>query len=113
LSVSKGCSVTREFASSNSVGEEKSDLRRMRYGALHVVRPSVAPGARSALRRIYLELELRRVDCGKCGAVKRERLGFLLDNVLHTKRFALYVGPRCRSGTIKDVAEELNLDWLR
>ena len=61
--------------------------------------------------RIYLDLEVRRVDCRRCGAVKRERLDFLVDNALHTKRFALYVGRRCRSGTIRDVAAELRLDW--
>jgi transposase len=43
--------------------------------------------------------------------VKRERLDFLVENALHTKRFALYVGRRCRSGTIRDVAAELRLDW--
>ena len=43
--------------------------------------------------------------------MKRERLDFLVENALHTKRFALYVGRRCRSGTIRDVAEELRLDW--
>lgn len=61
--------------------------------------------------RIYLDLEVRRVDCRQCGAVKRERLDFLVENALHTKRFALYVGRRCRSGTIRDVAAELHLDW--
>ena len=61
--------------------------------------------------RIYLELEVRRVDCRQCGTVKRERLDFLVENALHTKRFALYVGRRCRSGTIRDVAAELRLDW--
>lgn len=61
--------------------------------------------------RIYLDLEVRRVDCRRCGAVKRERLEFLVDNALHTKRFALYVGRRCRSTAITDVAKELNLDW--
>jgi len=61
--------------------------------------------------RIYLDLEVRRVHCRRCGAVKRERLDFLLENALHTKRFALYVGRRCRSGTIRDVAAELHLDW--
>ena len=61
--------------------------------------------------RIYLDLEMRRVDCRRCGAVKRERLDFLVENALHTKRFALYVGRRCRSGTIRDVAAELHLDW--
>ena len=62
-------------------------------------------------QRIYLDLEVRRVNCRRCGAVKRERLDFLLENALHTKRFALYVGRRCRSSTIRDVAAELHLDW--
>jgi hypothetical protein len=30
--------------------------------------------------RIFLELEIRRVACRGCGAVKRERLDFLADN---------------------------------
>ena len=61
--------------------------------------------------RIYLDLEVRRVDCRHCGTVKREQLDFLVENALHTKRFALYVGRRCVSGTIRDVAAELHLDW--
>ena len=61
--------------------------------------------------RIYLELEVRRVRCRRCGKVKREQLDFLADNPLYTKRFAHYVGRRCRSATIKDIAKELKLDW--
>jgi transposase len=61
--------------------------------------------------RIYLELEVRRVRCRSCGKVKREQLEFLADNPFYTKRFAHYVGRRCRTATIKDLAEELNLDW--
>ena len=49
--------------------------------------------------------------CRSCGTVKRERLDFLADNPLYTKRFAYYVGRRCRQATIKDIAEELKLDW--
>jgi len=60
---------------------------------------------------VYLEFEVRRVRCKDCAAVKRERLDFLADNPFYTKRFAFYVGKRCRSATIKDVAEELRLDW--
>jgi transposase len=62
-------------------------------------------------RRIYLELEVRRVACRSCGKVKQEKLDFLADNPFYSKRFAFYVGRRCRSATIKDVAEELHLDW--
>jgi transposase len=43
--------------------------------------------------------------------VKRERLDFLADNPRYTKRFAYYVGKRCRSATIQDIAEELGLHW--
>ncbi len=43
--------------------------------------------------------------------MKRERLDFLADNPFYTKRFAYYVGQRCRSAPIKDVARELKLDW--
>src|ERR1700726_4896359 len=46
-----------------------------------------------------------------CGKVKRERLDFLADNPLYTKRFGYYVGRRCRQAAIKDVAKELALDW--
>ena len=61
--------------------------------------------------RIFLEIEVRRVQCRSCGKVKRERLAFLADNPFYTKRFAHYVGRRCRQATIKDIAQELNLDW--
>jgi transposase len=43
--------------------------------------------------------------------VKRERLEFLADNPFYTKRFAYYVGRRCRTATVKDIAQELKLDW--
>ena len=62
-------------------------------------------------RRVYLEFEIRRVQCKRCKAVKRERLEFLADNPFYTKRFAFYVGERCRSSSIKDIARELKLDW--
>lgn len=61
--------------------------------------------------RVYLEFESRRIACKACGKVKRERLEFLADNPFYTKRFADYVGKRCRSSTIKDIANELKLDW--
>ena len=60
---------------------------------------------------IVLELEVRRVSCRRCGTVKRERLDFLADNPHVTKRFAFYVGRRCRQASIRDVAKELKLDW--
>lgn len=43
--------------------------------------------------------------------MKREQLDFLSDNPFYTKRFAWFVGRRCRSSPIADVARELHLDW--
>ena len=65
----------------------------------------------SAGLRIVLELEVRRIACIACASVKRERLDFLADNPHFTKRFAFYVGRRCRQAAIRDVAKELKLDW--
>src|SRR6478735_5824267 len=61
--------------------------------------------------RILLELEVRRIDCRSCGKVKQERLDFLASNPFYTKRFAYFVGRRCRQASISDVAKELALDW--
>jgi len=61
--------------------------------------------------RIYLELEIRRIDCKKCHKVKQEKLEWLAENPFYTKRFAFFVGRRCRVTTIKDVAKETHLNW--
>ena len=43
--------------------------------------------------------------------MKTEKLDWLADNPLYTKRFAYYIGRKCRKETIKDVATEYKLDW--
>ena len=43
--------------------------------------------------------------------MKSERLDWLAENPLYTKRFAFFVGRRCRETTVKEVAEDLFLDW--
>jgi len=45
--------------------------------------------------------------------VKQERRDWLADNPFYTKRFAFFVGRRCRVATIKDVAQETRLDRPR
>ena len=61
--------------------------------------------------RIYLEIESRRVLCLRCGRVKQEKLPWVADSPFYTKRFAFFVGRRCRASTIQAVARELRLDW--
>ncbi len=60
--------------------------------------------------RVFLDIEIRRIECVQCGTVRQESLSFRADNGSYTRRFAFYVGRRCRASTIKDIAEELHLD---
>lgn len=62
-------------------------------------------------RDLSLELEGRRVDCGRCGQVQRERLPWLADNPFYPKRLAFLVGPRGRAATIKEMVKELHWHW--
>lgn len=61
--------------------------------------------------RIYLDVEIRRVLCRRCGKVKQEKLDWLADLPFYTKRFSFYVGRRCRDSSLSDIAKELHLDW--
>jgi len=56
-------------------------------------------------------LDVRRVACPVCQGVKGERLEWVAENPFYTKRFADYVGRRCRDSSLKAVAQELRLDW--
>jgi transposase len=56
-------------------------------------------------------VEVRRVECKRCGKVKREKLSWIARNPFYTKRFSSYVGRKCRAMTVRDVAKELKLDW--
>jgi len=46
-----------------------------------------------------------------CNKVKTEKLKWLSNNPFYTKRFAYFVGRKCRRSSIKDVARELRLNW--
>ena len=61
--------------------------------------------------RVYLQFEVRRIDCTQCGKVKTETVPFLANNPFYTERFGQYVGERCRNASIQSVAKELRLDW--
>jgi len=43
--------------------------------------------------------------------VKQERFEWQANNPLYTKRFAFYIGRRCRESTVVAVAKEFKLDW--
>jgi transposase len=81
------------------------------YRAFYDQRPRRVRDLSCGDRRVYLEVSVRRVPCSRCGGVKRERLDWLADNPLYTKRFAFFVGRRCRESTVQSVAKELHLHW--
>ena len=60
---------------------------------------------------VYIQFDHRRVKCKKTGQVRYEPLDWLSKSPGYTKRFAYYIGKRCQSSTIKEVADELRLDW--
>jgi transposase len=43
--------------------------------------------------------------------VIQEQFDFLAHNPFYTKRFAMYIGERCRSSPISAVSKEFHLDW--
>ncbi len=43
--------------------------------------------------------------------MKQEKLDWLADLPFYTKRFAFYVGRRCRDSSLQDIAQELHLNW--
>jgi transposase len=61
--------------------------------------------------RVYLDVEVRRVFCRRCQKVKQEKLAWLADSPFYTKRFAFYIGRRCRDSSLRAVAQEFHLDW--
>ena len=91
----------------------KNGLRLLRSYPEGVVRPEGPPCARSFVRR-HADISGIGGAAGRVPPLWQGEAGtarFLADNPLYTKRFAYYVGRRCRGETIKDVAEELALDW--
>ena len=62
-------------------------------------------------RRIFLELEIRRVDSWRCGTVKQEKLDWLADTPFYTMRVSSFVGRRCQTMTVKYVAQETHRAW--
>lgn len=60
---------------------------------------------------MLLAVDVRRVQCPTCAGVKQERLDWVAPNPRYTRRFARYVGKQCRGASIREVADDLHLDW--
>ncbi|MGQ0639842.1 MAG: helix-turn-helix domain-containing protein [Gemmatimonadaceae bacterium] len=108
---SAASSAILKRASSRLLGAQKNALRSVWPVTVRVVRSPYASRARSLVRPAADLSRHRRVACRRCRSVKQERLDFLADTPFYTKRFAFWVGRRCRAATIQDVAREAHLNW--
>jgi transposase len=56
-------------------------------------------------------MKVRRVECKECGCIRQEKLHFVTGKRSYTNKFARYVVGLSRIGTIKDIAQFLNISW--
>jgi transposase len=80
------------------------------FSSRYDCRPRLVRDLSCGERRIFLNVPIWRVNCLWCG-VKTEELDWLAALPRYTRRFALFVGQRCRDSAVTAVAEELALDW--
>src|SRR3989304_2272032 len=93
-----------------SIDSLASTLNKKSAVSLETPRPSslgLSGGEKNSLCRVGIP----RIFCQGCQKVKQERLKWLADFPFYTKRFAFYIGRRCRDSTIQDVAQEFHLNW--
>ena len=62
-------------------------------------------------RETILRMKVQRIECKSCGCIRQEKIHFVTGKRGYTNRFARYVVGLSRIGTIKDVAQFLNVSW--
>lgn len=98
-----------------TVRQETDDLRCAACGSAHVIRRGyrrrefrcIPIGSRPA----QAVLDVPRVGCQDCGAVRQVRVGFADERCSYTKSFERYVLELSRHMTIEDVARHLQVGW--
>jgi len=81
--------------------------RVVRRGAIPRLFRTVPIGSRPVL----IQLEIPRVDCKECGAIRQVPVGFADERRSYTRAFACYVQELSRHMTIQDVARHLHVSW--
>ena len=62
-------------------------------------------------RKVELVVEIPRLQCKTCGAIKQPRLGFADPKKHYTRSLERFVTDLCHIATIADVAELTGLSW--
>lgn len=63
------------------------------------------------LRRVWILLQVPRLECKRCGAVRQAEVSFAPGQHGYTKRFGRYVVELARHMTMLDVAQHLGVSW--
>jgi len=63
------------------------------------------------LKKVFLDLEVQRIFCQRCGQVRQADLGFADPRVSYSRAFARYALDLLKHMTIQDVARHLGISW--
>ena len=98
----EGCSGIPRSGSCGSCAGEKNGLWSL-WAASHrtstIARPVEYATSPVATLGCTWRSRSGACACRSCGSVKQEKLPWLANNPFYTKRFAFYVGRRCRAST--------------
>lgn len=64
-----------------------------------------------ASARVWLQCRYRKIFCRHCQRIVTEQLDIFHPYLRVTQRLARYIHELCKIMTVKDVAEQLDLDW--
>jgi transposase len=62
-------------------------------------------------KRVYVALDVQRVECSQCGAIRQVNLGFADPLFSYTHSFERYALALSKHMTIQDVAHHLGVSW--
>ena len=98
-----------------TLGQERDDLRCAICGSRRVVRRGFQSRLFRSLpigtRAVQVVLDVPRIGCMDCGAVRQVDVNFADVRRSYTKAFERYVLELSRHMTIQDVAEHLQVGW--
>lgn len=98
-----------------TVRQDPEHLRCSACGSWEVVRRGSLPRRFRSLpigvRPVQVVVEVPRVGCRDCGAVRQVRVGFADERRSYTKAFERYVLELSKHMTIQDIARHLQVGW--
>jgi len=62
-------------------------------------------------KRVFLDYEVQRLECRRCGKIRQENLGFADPRFSYSHAFERYALELSRHMTIQDVARHLGISW--